>query len=1071
MEPFPPAQEPDEGYSEHPLYPSSADSDIIALAGNSRDPADFLAWLSPRLSTLTTPQKTDLAMSILNELPTSVIAEIVIKHLNPRLYIDFVDYLPTEICLKIFGYLDPASLINVARSCRGWYDLALDRKIWESVFYLEGWKAIPEEILAAEKRMNAGSSTLEVMQPQRLRSSEYGHTHKKRAISDPTPQETEDDHMDVDQDDKVHHRDTEMSGTSLFGGVQAGGSGSSSKSTGSVIQHLGHLMMSSPSPMPEETRTDVKGKGRATANFFVTDSRIPSMALPGLPKSALWTYDAKDGRYKINWQYLYTTRRRLEYNWEAGNYTNFQLPHPNYPQEGHKECVYSLQYNSEYLVSGSRDQTIRIWNMHTRRLARKPLRGHTGSVLCLQFDSDPEEDLIVSGSSDSDVVIWKFSTGERLQCLKKAHTESVLNVKFDKRILVTCSKDRSIKIFNRRPLRAGEPGYGDVNLVSPVPTNLRNYDYNDSPWNQLPIKPPYTQIGCLEGHGAAVNAVQIHGDEIVSASGDRHIKVWDWPHQICRRTFLGHHKGIACVQYDGRRIISGSSDNEVKVFDRETGLEVATLRGHGNLVRTVQAGFGDLPYSVEEDHIAAKAIDNEYFAAVKAGSLGNSYHARGKPPNAGGRRPEDITAYGARLPPGGGGGPYGRIVSGSYDQTIMIWRRNKDGKWRKLHILRFEEAAAAATTRQTSTPNTTTTAIRVPSPVPSPTLTGGSNTLPALHHNARPIVRLPPPPPSASAPPTMQGSINLTHVEHPIHATVTPQSTMSYTRMIENYVPQGPATLQSVLASFPTMLAYQSEIQRAIDQEPNAMIRSQTRQVVAAAVQRAQLAQTRIKDSVEQAMTASTSSAVLSTSQSISSTAPAPASQPSVPNQPSTREMFLNRHAAAAITTRRTVSQATPRAAPQSTAQGSSTQAAAHSARVTDNETESTAGTTPIMAAATSSVSAGPPLVVNGTSQRAQFYQQAQQQQNQPQPLPQTPAQMTPTAAPPAAPANIPAHHVPIHHPHIAQADPQQPRVFKLQFDAHKIICCSQQSTIVGWDFCNGDPELEEAARFFAPIE
>jgi len=40
-------------------------------------------------------------------------------------------------------------------------------------------------------------------------------------------------------------------------------------------------------------------------------------------------------------------------------------------------------------------------------------------------------------------------------------------------------------------------------------------------------------------------------------------------------------------------------------------------------------------------------------------------------------------------------------------------------------------------------------------------------------------------------------------------------------------------------------------------------------------------------------------------------------------------------------------------------------------------------------------------------------------------------------------------------------------RVFKLQFDARRIICCSQDPTIVGWDFANGDAEIEEASRFF----
>lgn len=55
-------------------------------------------------------------------------------------------------------------------------------------------------------------------------------------------------------------------------------------------------------------------------------------------------------------------------------------------------------------------------------------------------------------------------------------------------------------------------------------------------------------------------------------------------------------------------------------------------------------------------------------------------------------------------------------------------------------------------------------------------------------------------------------------------------------------------------------------------------------------------------------------------------------------------------------------------------------------------------------------------------------------------------------------------------HPHIA-GDQGPARVFKLQFDARKIVCCSQAPVIVGWDFCNGDKELEGASRFFAPID
>lgn len=1054
MEPFSTTQEPDEGYSEHPLYPSSAD-DVLSLARSSRDPAAFLSWLSPRLATLSVEQKKQLAMVLLNELPTTIIQDIVLKQLYPRLYIDFVSKLPAEICLKVFGYLDPVSLVSVAKCCREWYNLTLDHKLWEHLFCLEGWKVIPKEIAAAEKHMNFGLTRSEAMHPQRLQSSEYGHAHKKRAISDPARQFAEPEAMDIDRDDDA---DMAGQGVSLFGGgsgggAPAGGSTSSSRTTGSVVHHLGHLVMDSPSPMP----VDRKGKGKATAQMF--ESPVPSIVYPSLPKSSLWTYDAQCGRYRINWQYLYTMRRRLEYNWEVGKYTNFQLPHPDYPHEGHRECVYSLQFDADYVVSGSRDKSIRIWNLKTRRLARRPLIGHIGSVLCLQFDADPEEDLIVSGSSDSDVIIWKFSTGEKLQVLDKAHSESVLNVKFDKRILVTCSKDKSIKIFNRRPLRAGDLGYGNIDdIVGSVPINLKNYGYDETLLAQLPIKPAFTQIGRLEGHGAAVNAVQIHGNEIVSASGDRHIKVWDWPQQTCRRTFPGHQKGIACVQYDGRRIISGSSDNEVKVFDRETGVEVAALRGHVDLVRTVQAGFGDLPYSVEEDRIAAKAIDKEYFEAVRSGALGESSGNRGKAPNAGSRRPEDITAYGAKLPPGGGGGPYGRIVSGSYDQTIMIWRRNKEGKWKNIHILQQAEAAADPR-RPARGGDGNAPLARVPPRMPSPSYAsavGGGSTVPSLHHNARPIARHPAPPlPPASAPPAMQNPPSMTHVEHPIHATVTPQTTASYTRMIDDAIAQGPGALQSALISFPTMLAYNSHIQAVIDEVPNAVTRSNLRQAVTVAMQQAHLKQTMIRESVQQAMTAPLGEQ--SSSQGSSSTTAAPPSQSDSSLRPSRQPSRLSHDPATRGPASRQLSQDTA-------------QAAQPSGHV---NTFVPVASTPSLPSAvpgiTAQVSAGPPMMTTTTTTSTQHFQSLQPvPQRQQQAQLQTQAHIAPvtTEAPPPPPAPMPAHH-----PHIAHTDQQAPRVFKLQFDAHKIICCSQTSTIVGWDFCNDDPELEEVVRFFAPIE
>lgn len=937
----------------------------------------------------------ELALELLDHLPTSVIAEIVEK-MHPRLYIDFIRYLPTEICLKILGYLDPVSLLFVAQTCRDWYILALDRKLWEKLYQMEGWKAVTSEIQTAEERVNNNLIRSAAGSMQRHRSGEDGHTYKKRAVSSPRTDDDEDFHM-MDADHHLYQEPghLEMGESSIFGGAAE-----PAFLRSSMTPAFGDLNMggSGSSWSSVKGKSADKGKGKAVAAPPVPEfSHVGSTPDPYVHqvKSTLWMWDGASGRYRINWKHLYTMRMKLESNWEQGNYKNFQLPHPDHPEEGHNnECIYSLQFNDEYLVSGSRDRTLRIWNLATRRLVRKPLVGHIGSVLCLQFDSDPEEDIIVSGSSDSDVIIWKFSTGEIIQRLANAHRESVLNVKFDKRILVTCSKDKTIKIFNRRPLKSGDQGYN----VSPVPITIRKYGYEMAP--ELDIIPAFTMIGVLDGHNAAVNAVQIVDNEVVSASGDRQIKVWDWHTGVCIRTFVGHQKGIACVQYDGKRIVSGSSDNEVKVFCRETGVEVASLKAHTDLVRTVQSGFGDLPWSTEEDMAEAKQVDQDYFKALESGRL-SSTPQRGRTGNAGSRRPEDITAYGAKVPPGGGGGKYGRIVSGSYDKSIIIWRRDKNGVWKAKHHLK-QEAAHSNVSRAAAAvaANAVAARVAVNPGTDSPQLPGhgsstaatagnstaaGSSSTSAQASSSRhqpPVALIPD---NASALAADQAA----QATDPVLATMTPTSLQSYAQIIDLIVPQGVHALQQALASYPAMLSLQTHLQTAIDRETSLFVRSQLRQAVSTAAVRTQLAQQRAREQTYAAIMGGMNSE----------------------------------------------------------ASGSGSGSQSHAAAGQSSGAAGSSSTAPAVGHNDSNTATGPP------------------------PPPSTAAATLSTAAP-AADA-VPAPHRPhIGAPHGNGADPGVPtRVYKLQFDARRIICCSQTSVIVGWDFCNGDPELEEASRFFATID
>jgi len=392
---------------------------------------------------------------------------------------------------------------------------------------------------------------------------------------------------------------------------------------------------------------------------------------------------------KFNWQYIYNQRRRLECNWIAGRFTNFRLPHPDHQTEAHSQCVYTIQFSKIHLVSGSRDKSVRVWDLNTQRLKYPALLGHQGSVLCLQFDDTLAQDVIISGGSDADVIVWRFSTGQMIKRMKNAHAESVLNLRFDDRYLVTCSKDKTIKVWNRKELRPTDAEYPGTNVSrdAQYPDYIINVQdrmrITEGP--RCPPLPVYTLLLTFEGHNAAVNAIQIYKNEIVSASGDRKIMLWDIHTGTRIRTFLGHLKGIACVQYDGRRIVSGSSDQTVRIFDSNTAAEVATLNGHRDLVRTVQAEFGDSAGDFMAQEREAKEND-QHLHRNRIRHLNRSHAKSWLPKNC---------AYGAKLPPGGGGNRWSKVVSGSYDDTVMIWRIDKDGRWFTAKELRQEDAMRA----------------------------------------------------------------------------------------------------------------------------------------------------------------------------------------------------------------------------------------------------------------------------------------------------------------------------------------------------------------------------------------
>ena len=95
------------------------------------------------------------------------------------------------------------------------------------------------------------------------------------------------------------------------------------------------------------------------------------------------------------------------------------------PFTGHTETVWSVAFSPDrqHIVSGSGDNTIRVWNVRTGEIVAGPFTGHTAQVSSVTFSPDGQH--IVSGSHDHTIRLWNVTTGEAAAGPFTGHTSSV----------------------------------------------------------------------------------------------------------------------------------------------------------------------------------------------------------------------------------------------------------------------------------------------------------------------------------------------------------------------------------------------------------------------------------------------------------------------------------------------------------------------------------------------------------------------------------------------------------------------------------------------------------------------
>ena len=171
------------------------------------------------------------------------------------------------------------------------------------------------------------------------------------------------------------------------------------------------------------------------------------------------------------------------------------------------QCTTIQLFNSydRFLFSGSKDKTIRMWDIATGECIRK-FKGHRQPIRCLLIDKNS----LFSASSDKTVKEWNIYTGECLKTFKGHEVQIQIYINkcnkkgevFDLAItgpnLYSASRDKSVKLWN-------------------VATGVKVHSFR--------------------GHESTVYCVAASENYMYSGSADKTIIQWDVHNRTVLRTF------------------------------------------------------------------------------------------------------------------------------------------------------------------------------------------------------------------------------------------------------------------------------------------------------------------------------------------------------------------------------------------------------------------------------------------------------------------------------------------------------------------------------------------------------
>jgi WD40 repeat protein len=293
--------------------------------------------------------------------------------------------------------------------------------------------------------------------------------------------------------------------------------------------------------------------------------------------------------------------------------------------EGHTDSVTSVVVtaNGQLAVSGSKDRTLRVWNLVTHQQPRV-LQGHAFAIKAVAVT--PDGRLALSGSEDGVLCVWDLRRNQAPRVLQsKIVRLGAVALTPDGRLALCWSEDGTLHLWdlNGKPgTRVLKSGALRVNTVAVKDDGSSAFSISSEGnlwvWNLESDQNPqviglntvtsYRSDDLLpEGELGVVVAVTSDGKSVIRGSRrNGNLLVWDLEGiRPSSRVLKGRGGGVTSIALtsDARLAISASEDNNLWLWNLRTNQPTHVLRGHTREVNSIAVTpDGRLAVSGSTDH-------------------------------------------------------------------------------------------------------------------------------------------------------------------------------------------------------------------------------------------------------------------------------------------------------------------------------------------------------------------------------------------------------------------------------------------------------------------------------------